>query len=440
MVKVVLVGAGDRADEYAKYALLSPEKMQVVGIVDPDKIRNDIMREKYSVPIENCFSSVEEFVKRDKFADAVINGTMDQLHVVTSIPILKKGYDMLLEKPFAVNIEEMKELVDTVKETGRRVYICHVLRYAPFYREIKKHVMAGEIGDIISIQLDEHVSYHHMAVSYVRGKWRSEKVCFAPMLLAKSCHDMDIMMWMLSGAEPVSVASFGGAFQFTPKNKPENAGTRCMVDCPINEECPFSAQYNYVEPQRWEQYVWKPLEAKGYKWTLYEPIDGEQKEILEDSLKTYNDFGKCVWDFERDGNVDHQAVIVNFDNGATGVFNMVGGAPRGVRNIQIIGTKGEIKNLDDCRTFAIRTIDPKEPRGCKETIIDIKEIGDNDGMKGAHGGGDIRLIKDFCDALEGAEKSISCTEIMDSTKSHYVVFKAEESRKSGKIISLTREI
>ncbi len=436
MVKVVLVGAGDRADEYAKYALLSPEKMQVVGIVDPDKIRNDIMRDRYSVPAENCFATVEEFVARDKFADAVINGTMDQLHVVTSIPILRKGYDMLLEKPFAVNAEEMNELVDVVKETGRRVYICHVLRYAPFYSEIKKRVAAGDIGDIISIQLDEHVSYHHMAVSYVRGKWRSEKTCFAPMLLAKSCHDMDLMMWMLSDTEPVSVASFGGEFRFSPKNKPEGAGTRCMVDCPMNEECPFSAQYNYLEQQRWEQYVWKPIEAKGYNWTLHVPMNDEQKAIFEDSLKTYNDFGKCVWDFERDGNVDHQSVIVNFKNGATGVFNMVGGAAKGGRSIQIIGTKGEIKSLGDGKTFALRTIEPREKCGYKEVIINSHESGDMDGAKGGHGGGDIRLIKDFCDVIEGAEKSISCTDIMDSTKSHAVVFKAEQARKTGKIVNI----
>ena len=63
------------------------------------------MRERYSVPTENCFDDVSAFVKRDKFADAVINGTMDHLHVKTSIPVLEKGYDLLLEKPFAVNEE-----------------------------------------------------------------------------------------------------------------------------------------------------------------------------------------------------------------------------------------------------------------------------------------------------------------------------------------------
>ncbi len=435
MLKVVLVGAGIRANGYAKYALQCPDKMQVVGLVDPDPARIAMTRKKHAVPDENCFASVEEFVKRDKFADAVINGTMDHLHVQTSIPILRKGYDMLLEKPFATNAEEMNELVQVVKETGRRVYVCHVLRYAPFYREIKKHIAAGEIGNIISIELTEHVQYIHTAVAYVRGKWRSEKVCHAPMLLAKSCHDLDLMMWMLSDTDPVAVASFGGDFQFTPDKKPEHAGSRCLVDCPLRENCIFAADTNYVEPQRWDGYVRRPLEGQGHLWPKG-PMTEEQKEILKDSFKTYNDFGKCVWDFERDGNVDHQSVIVNFKNGATGVFNMVGGAAHGGRGIYVIGTKGEIRDMGDGKTFALRIIDPKNPKGYTEEIIDSAESGDMTGASGGHGGGDIRLIRDFCNMMEGGEKTISCTDIMDSLKSHDVVFKAEQSRKTGNIVQI----
>ena len=110
-ISVVLLGAGNRADKYASLCFEFPEKLKVVGIVDPDPVRSKLMRDRYSVPLENCFSDVSEFVKREKFADAVINGTMDQLHVETSMPVLEAGYDLLLEKPFAVNEEEMNELI-----------------------------------------------------------------------------------------------------------------------------------------------------------------------------------------------------------------------------------------------------------------------------------------------------------------------------------------
>lgn len=66
---------------------------------------------------------------------------MDEQHIETSIPLLNAGYDMLLEKPFAVNEEEMRELVDCAKKNNSKVMICHVLRYTPFYYGIKKELL-----------------------------------------------------------------------------------------------------------------------------------------------------------------------------------------------------------------------------------------------------------------------------------------------------------
>ena len=113
-IKVVLLGAGNRADVYGKTALRHPDRMQVVGIVDPDPVRRELMREKYAVDPTRCYADVSELVAVEKFADAVINGTMDHLHVQTSIPVLEKGYDLLLEKPFAVGEAEMEALLKEI--------------------------------------------------------------------------------------------------------------------------------------------------------------------------------------------------------------------------------------------------------------------------------------------------------------------------------------
>ena len=247
-ISVVLLGAGNRANVYASVSLKHPEKLKVVGIVDPDPIRTKIIRDRYNVPEENCFTDVSEFIKRDKFADAVINGTMEHLHVPTSIPVLEKGYDLLLEKPFAVNHDEMEELCRVAKKCNSKVVIGHVLRYTDFYRSIKDVILSGKIGKIKSIETCEHVNFLHMAVAFVRGKWRSEKLCKAPMILAKSCHDIDILLWMMNETKPKSVASFGCDFEFGKDNKPANAGTRCTVDCPIEKECPYSAKAATLTP------------------------------------------------------------------------------------------------------------------------------------------------------------------------------------------------
>ncbi len=423
-ISVIIVGSGNRANIYASLAIHDPTAMKVVGVVDPDPVRIEAAKKRFGISDKNCFNSVDDLIKREKFADAVINGTMDKIHVETSIPILKAGYDLLLEKPFAVNEEELRELVDVANSLNRKVLICHVLRYAPFYSAIKRHVINGDIGKIISIQLCEHVSYHHMAVSYVRGKWRSPKLCFTPMLLAKSCHDVDLMVWMMSDTKPIAVASFGSDIQFTPENKPEGAGHRCMSDCPYVEDCRFSAKTNYIDkPLRWKQYTWACLEAEG-ETTIERKIE---------SMKTDNPYGVCVWDCVRDGNVDHQALIVNFANGATGTLNMIGGSAVPERSIHIIGTHGEINGLFDSSKYTLKLIDPKSESSAVITEYDLKVSGDMTGAYGGHGGGDIRLAQDFVDYISGAEPSISCTDINDSTVSHLVVFAAERSRKNGTI-------
>ena len=421
----VLVGAGNRANVYASTSVDHPDKLRVVGIVDPDPVRREIMREKYGVPHENCFNDVAEFTAREKFADVVINGTMDHLHVPTSVPVLEKGYDLLLEKPFAVNEEEMEVLEKTAKKYGNKVVIGHVLRYTDYYTAIKKLVMSGEIGKIVSIEMCEHVNYHHTAVAYVRGKWRSEKLCFAPMLLAKCCHDIDILMWMMSDTEPASIASFGSDFRFGPERKPEGAGTRCLVDCPYAEECEFNAEYNYVTPARWRQYAWKALEGR----------NEINNDVMIESLKTDNPYGKCVWDFERDGNVDHQNVIINFKNGATGTFTMVGGSPKSERNIHIIGTKGEIKGTFEDSWYVVRKPDPRSKVGYTETMYDLKVTGDMIGAKGGHGGGDRKLTLDFIDYVNTGNISINCAELADSIRSHRVVFRADKARRTGQIVT-----
>ena len=285
-LKAIVVGAGHRAVVYASYAQHHPDELEIVGVADPIEMRRDMIREQYGFSADFCFETAEELAAHPKFADVVINGTMDHHHVPTSVPLLEAGYDMLLEKPFATHEEEMWRLHDVAVKNGRKVMICHVLRYAPFYAAVRQLVEEGRIGELINVQTIEHVSYHHMGVGYVRGKWNNTERCHTSMLMAKCCHDMDLITWMKSGVRPVSVSSFGSNMQFRPEKAPEGAGSRCLVDCEIEADCLYSAKKHYIDhPKRWSFYVWDCLEH------IQDPTI-EQK---IDSLKTDNDYGRCVW-------------------------------------------------------------------------------------------------------------------------------------------------
>ena len=149
----IIVGAGHRALLYASFALENPDKLQIVGVADPIENRRKKAQEIHGFSDDMMFESAEELAKKGKLADIIINGTMDNQHVDTSIPLIKAGYDILLEKPFAVNEKEMWELAKTAKEYGTTVCICHVLRFAPFYSQIKERILNNEIGDIINIHM-----------------------------------------------------------------------------------------------------------------------------------------------------------------------------------------------------------------------------------------------------------------------------------------------
>lgn len=414
-VTAIILGAGHRAMAYADYAYKNPEKLKIVGVADLDEFRRNLVREKFGFPKENCFKSAEELANAPKFADAVINGTMDEQHVETSIPLLEKGYDMLLEKPFAVNEEEMERLVEVVGKNGNKVMICHVLRYTPFYKEFKNRIMSGELGDIINIQTVENVSYHHLSTSFVRGKWGNSKRCHTSMLLAKCCHDLDIMMWLMGDDKPVSVSSVGSKFQFRPENAPENAGERCLEDCPLVDSCRYSAKRIYLEnSNNWEVYVWRDIES------IKDPTDEDRRKVLLES-----NYGKCIYKCDNDV-VDHQSVLVNFKSGATGTHNMTGGSAVPLRTIRVIGTKGEMYGEFENKFITVKHINPQPGKYYDEEYIDMSNISGE-----GHGGGDEGLSEDFVNYIRGESHSVSCTSIFDSVPGHKVIFLADKSRENG---------
>ncbi len=416
-VKCIIVGAGHRSLWYGEYANMCPEEMRIVAVADPNPVRREFFAKRFHVPEDRLYSTAQEVAALPKFADAVINGTMDHQHVETALPLLRAGYDMLIEKPFAVNKEELVELYDTARSLNRKVMICHVLRYSPFYREIRRRIIRGDLGDITSIEAAEYVSYHHMATCYVRGKWRDSNKCHTGMLLAKSCHDMDLITWMKSGIKPARVSSFGSIYQFRRERCPEGAGDMCMT-CPIEEKCDYSAKKMYIDhPDRWRFYVWDSLEH------IENPTIEDK---IAELMKPENPYGRCVWKLDNNV-VDHQVVAIEFEDGTTGSFSLVSGSGRDERTIHITGTKAEIYGSMESGRFTIRSIDPRKGHECAVKEIDTK-------ASGGHGGGDIRLVEDFVRYMRGLKPSISCTSLEDSVAGHMTVFLAEESRLTGKTV------
>ncbi len=410
----VILGAGHRSLIYGDLSLQCPDKLKIVAVADIDPDKAHAAARRYGVPEERVYGSVEALAAEGKIADIAINGTLDEVHVKTSLPLIALGYDILLEKPFATSREELWTLYCAAKKHNSRVFICHVLRYSAFYRAICLALNEGKIGKIVSINMAEDISRHHMVVSYVRGQWNNETLS-APLLLAKSCHDIDLMMWLMGKDRPVNVYSVGSDFAFQLGMAPEGAGTRCLLDCPIEKECPYSAA---------KQYLGKDFSHSYYVFQK----DGMSDEARYEALKCDSPYGRCVWHCDHKG-VDHQSVTVSFASGAVGMFTLTGGAPRDERRIHIVGTEGSITGIFEENAFVLRRFDAKN--GYTEEVIrcDVPAAT-------LHGGGDRALVLDFCSYICSGERSISCSELGDSLAGHLTVYAAEESRKSGKVVPI----
>lgn len=428
-IQAVILGYGDRSSRYAEYAKTRPEELEIVGVIDINELKRRQGKEAFSLTDEQIFDSLEAFLQANISCDVVINGTMDEVHYETTMPLLEKGYHILLEKPVTANPEELIAIQKKAEEKECKVVVCHVLRYTPFYSKIKSILDSGKVGKVISMQLNEHVWYGHFVNSYVRGKWRSEKACGSSLLLAKCCHDTDMMCWLNNVTKPTYVSSFGSKSFFTEKNAPEGA-TKYCYECPNRETCMFDAEKFQIEKDFIPFYTWAGINKPLDEITLE-----EKREFLKHDV-----YGQCVYQTDMDI-VDRQCVSVEFENGSIGTLNMIGGSNKAGRHIHLVCEYGEIEGYIEDNKILVRIFD-KEKVWYEEQIIDFNaeaDLSQEDNSVGGHYGGDYYIMKDLVRFLNNEPTSVSTTVIDDSINSHLICYAAEKARKEKVVVELQKE-
>ena len=421
-IKMAVLGCGDRGNVYASYALQAQDEAEVVAVIDIDEVALKTTGDKYGLGDDRRFSCLDDFLTANIECDTVINATMDEAHYETTKKLIEAGYDQLLEKPIVNNKEQLLELKEIAAKKEVSILICHVLRYTPFYRSVKKLLNDGRIGDVLTLEMNEHVGTVHFADSFVRGKWADERICGSGLLLQKCCHDMDLMCWLNNFSVPEEVSSFGRRAHFTEDNAPDGATEFCY-QCPHSDKCLYDAKKIHLELDWFYFQTWRGINK---------PLSEITVEEKEQYLKT-SDYGRCVYRLDRQL-VDRQMVTVQFKNGSMGTLNVVGGCTVAGREISIVGTKGEIKGrLEDNKFTLYEYIHDGDKYEVKTTVIDVSaELGEN----ARHSNGDVCLMYDYVRFLNGDKSSISITSIEDSVNGHACVYAAEKSRLESTIVRI----
>lgn len=423
-ITLAVIGAGNRGkDVYAGWALDHPHAARVVAVAEPNGERRAALADRHGIPPERQFSAWEDLLARPDVADAVVIATPDRLHVEPTLRALELGYDILLEKPIAPTREETLRLAEAAQVVQASVTVAHVLRYTPFFTELKRLLDEGRIGDLVTVQYTENIGYWHFAHSYVRGNWRRMDES-SPLILAKSCHDLDVLRW-LAGAPCRQVASFGGLRHFRRENMPAGAPERCLEGCPVGDTCPFNAVTFYVDGL---------AETNGWPVSV----------ISEDTSRTgrlralrEGPYGRCVYQCDNDV-VDHQVTVLEFENGVTATFNLSAFTEENTRTLKLMGTHGEIRGHLDKGELELRTFGKPTFRDgvVRSGVSDEKIVVSTTGR---HAGGDDALMRAFVQRVRrrklGQSSEDTLTSLQQSLESHLIAFDAEEARLNGTVVT-----
>ncbi|XP_036389759.1 uncharacterized protein zgc:154075 [Megalops cyprinoides] len=415
-VKVIVVGAGNRGETYAHFATLHPDRMRVVGVADPRIFARQKLQKEHHIVEENVCEDWRCVAERERFADAVFVCTPDRLHKDPAVALAKRGYHILLEKPMAVTAEDCAEIVAACVQNSVMLTVCHVLRYDPTIHKIKELIDRGAIGDVIHIQHLEPVGFYHFAHSFVRGNWRNEaESSFA--LLAKSCHDLDLIHHWAGGRRCIKVSSFGSLSHFTKEHKPPGAAERCL-DCPVEGACPYSACKIYLDRVK-----------KGWVgWPVSVVCSNSVPDIesVTHSLRT-GPYGRCVYQCDNDV-CSNQVVNMEFEGGLTAAFTMVAFTEQLCqRKTVIYGSKGELSyDRDGVRVFDFLT--QKAMEHTADSAVPAVF-----GM-GGHGAADYHLVDTFISAVASGDPSLIRSGPEETLMSHRLVFEAERARRESRVI------
>ncbi|HLR47399.1 MAG TPA: Gfo/Idh/MocA family oxidoreductase [Deinococcales bacterium] len=408
---LALIGAGNRgADTYAHHIRAQGLPATFTAVAEPDPLRREAFAEEHGILPERRFSDWRELLEEPQLADGLIIATPDRFHIDPALLALERGYRILLEKPIAPDWAGVRELARAARNSPGSITVAHVLRHSAFFSALKSLLLAGRIGTLMQVEHTENIGYWHFAHSFVRGNWRREDET-SPMILAKACHDLDIIRWLVD-SDCTRISSWGGLRHFRPENAPPGSTARCTDGCAVERDCPYSAIRIYLERfeghRDWPTSVLTP-----------DPTPGNVRRALEEGP-----YGRCVYRSDNDV-ADHQTVALEFAGGVTAALTVSAFTRDVTRDVNLFGSHGEIRGRMNTGEIAVTDF-----REGKTETVRVAESGDG------HAEADAGLITDFVGRLHGGGAGPALTDLNVSIESHVMAFAAERARHAGSTVAV----
>ena len=378
--KYAQVGLGGRAGMFYE-AVCSTYKdtSEMVAFCDLSKTRmmvaNRIISEEYngeSVAMY-CHTDFDKMIDECK-PDVIIVTSTDRTHHEYIIRAMKKGCDVITEKPMTIDEKKAQAIIDVQKQTGRDLKVTFNYRYAPNNTKIRELIMDGTIGDVFSVHFEWLLDTKHGADYYRR--WHRNKYNSGGLLVHKSTHHFDLVNFWL-GVKPERVFAFG-ELNFYGRHNAEKRGITEFYDrCHGNE----AAKNDYFAID---------LESNKTLKELYLDAEADSGYIRDRSV------------FSDDISIeDTMAVLVQYDSNAILSYSLNSYMPWEGFIVSINGSKGRIEYKVVEQAYINAGGEREEEGALKDKeivvypmfgapyVVDVKTA------KGGHGGGDEVLLKDL---------------------------------------------
>jgi predicted dehydrogenase len=387
-----VIGLGARAETFARSLYAGTPRAELFALCDLDEDRIAKFVKYCELTNARTFSDPTAFFACPEM-DAVIITTPDFTHLDVARQAFAAGKHVYLEKPLDVTAERCREIMRLQQRSGKVAYVGFNLRAAATRIKMKELLQQQVLGQILHIEGLEQLSVAHSA-SFMR-RFHRRTARSGGLLNTKCSHDLDILQWLIGHEHKVvKLASFGGNNVFTSRPAPATHCHKCPAD--IYRACPYKDQAGFVFP----------VHAK-------EPIHHRQTDVYGGDLCVYNDDKDIV---------DNQTLILEWDHGVRGNFNLQLFQHQGTREMKIWGERGLMTNGIDAGVKVVNsatgdaTVYHFAPRG------------------GGHGGTDPQMIGRFLDAIECGDAGDSG--LAAGLAATLLAEKSIESMRTGQVVTI----
>ena len=149
MIRIGLLGAA----RISERAIIQPAALRSDAVIAAVAASSLDKAQRFAEPfgIELALGSYDELLARDDI-DLIYNALPPSLHAQWTIKALLHGKHVLCEKPFAMDVEEAKDMVATAEISGRLLIEGYHYRFHPVFAEVQRVVASGELGTINTVR------------------------------------------------------------------------------------------------------------------------------------------------------------------------------------------------------------------------------------------------------------------------------------------------